>query len=537
MHDRRVMKTIAAVSLFSLLPAAAFMLVPASARAQQVAFANPYESGILPQPGILPQSAVPPSPANPADPDGRQPPEQAQPIEPPRPVDPSHIPHIPQLPEPYQSPTDPYGSANDAPQVDWPQDVVPEESAADSYDDGYDPNAYAQFQDELSPYGDWVDDGTYGRIWVPETSLVGADFTPYYSGGHWVLTEFGWTWVSDWSWGWAPFHYGRWIQCSHGWGWVPGRIWGPAWVSWRSGGGWVGWAALPPRGVSVTATYGARTPWRFSRLADLGAPRPRCVPMRDMPGMFHRTTLVTNDRVLTRGQTTVHINAGPRFVPNATPHKLMAVAPQAFPQRAVLPQRGVNMADRPWIRAASSGPVPATAGAGIRGGAGFGAGHGPGMRTPARAPAAATPQPRIYNPPRTFASTVTPRAFGSPAPAGVQPARGYGSPAYSAPRAFGGAPVNNGPRVYNYNQPTRSYGAPPSSNVRVYSPPPRPFAQPPAQRPPAQSFHPSYTPAPAHVSQPRSFSAPAPSFGGGGGFGHAGGGGGGMHFGGGGRRR
>ena len=142
-------------------------------------------------------------------------------------------------------------------QIDWPQDTAAEEPAVDSYDDGYDPQAYTEFQDELAPYGNWIDDGTYGRVWQPEASLVGADFTPYYTGGHWALTEFGWTWVSDWSWGWAPFHYGRWIVVSgYGWCWVPGTIWGPAWVAWRAGDGYVGWAALPPRGVSVTATYG-----------------------------------------------------------------------------------------------------------------------------------------------------------------------------------------------------------------------------------------------------------------------------------------
>ncbi len=96
-------------------------------------------------------------------------------------------------------------------------------------------------------------------------------------------------------------------------------MWGPAWVTWRSGGGWVGWAALPPRGVSVTTTYGHRSPWRFTRAADLGAKRLRCLPMRDTKGMFRRTTNVANDRVLTRGQATVHINAGPRYIPNAMP--------------------------------------------------------------------------------------------------------------------------------------------------------------------------------------------------------------------------
>ena len=34
--------------------------------------------------------------------------------------------------------------------------------------------------------------------------------------------------------------------------WVPGYEWGPAWVSWRFGGGYVGWAPLPPRAVWTT---------------------------------------------------------------------------------------------------------------------------------------------------------------------------------------------------------------------------------------------------------------------------------------------
>jgi hypothetical protein len=33
---------------------------------------------------------------------------------------------------------------------------------------------------------------------------------------------------------------------------VPGREWGPAWVSWRTGGDYVGWAPLPPRRAGDT---------------------------------------------------------------------------------------------------------------------------------------------------------------------------------------------------------------------------------------------------------------------------------------------
>ena len=196
-------------------------------------------------------------------------------------------------------------------------------------------------------------------------------------------------------------------------------MWGPAWVAWRAGDGYVGWAALPPRGVSVTATYGYRSPWRFSRAADLGAARPRCLPARDTRGMFHRTLLVTNDRVLTRGGTTVHINAGPRHVTNAAPVRLTSVAPQAFPQRAIYPRTGVSMSARPWIRSATTDESPVeNRAAGHFGGApnpsGAGAGHLFG-RAPARTSPPATHVPSgSYTPPlRTYNPAAAGRAVGT----------------------------------------------------------------------------------------------------------------------------
>ncbi len=110
------------------------------------------------------------------------------------------------------------------------------------------------FYSELSPYGQWVDDPEYGYIWIPDT---GPGFRPYYSRGHWVMTEYGAMWVSGYSWGWAPFHYGRWVYSSYyGWVWIPDTIWGPAWVSWRWGGGYCGWAPLGP-GISVNISFGS----------------------------------------------------------------------------------------------------------------------------------------------------------------------------------------------------------------------------------------------------------------------------------------
>ncbi|MBL1409851.1 DUF6600 domain-containing protein [Sphingobacterium faecale] len=84
------------------------------------------------------------------------------------------------------------------------------------------------FYDELSPYGYWDRDPSYGDIWYPNQ---GRNFRPYGSNGYWAMTEYGNTWVSGYPWGWAPFHYGRWVHNSYrGWGWIPGYEWGPAWV-------------------------------------------------------------------------------------------------------------------------------------------------------------------------------------------------------------------------------------------------------------------------------------------------------------------
>ena len=126
-----------------------------------------------------------------------------------------------------------------------------------SYDQGYsDPGAYdnsydnqgpvdqSVFYGELSPYGRWIQRGSYGWVWEPTRVAVG--WRPY-TQGHWVNTDYGWTWISEEPWGWATYHYGRWLaDQEYGWLWVPGNEWGPAWVSFQEGGGYLGWAPLPP---------------------------------------------------------------------------------------------------------------------------------------------------------------------------------------------------------------------------------------------------------------------------------------------------
>jgi hypothetical protein len=110
-------------------------------------------------------------------------------------------------------------------------------------------NAVADFHAPLTPYGTWVEIGSYGRCWRPARVAVG--WQPYCYGS-WIWTDCGWYWASDEPWGWACYHYGTWYYDSfHGWVWVPGIEWAPAWVSWRFGGGYCGWAPLAPHGVVI----------------------------------------------------------------------------------------------------------------------------------------------------------------------------------------------------------------------------------------------------------------------------------------------
>jgi len=100
----------------------------------------------------------------------------------------------------------------------------------------------------LDGYGVWIDDPEYGRVWRPDATVVGVNFTPYETCGSWVWSDYGWTYQCDWDWGWLPFHYGQWDYFDDGgyWGWVPGDQWSPAWVDWRTGGGQVGWRPSEP---------------------------------------------------------------------------------------------------------------------------------------------------------------------------------------------------------------------------------------------------------------------------------------------------
>ena len=112
---------------------------------------------------------------------------------------------------------------------------------------------------DLEAYGSWDSSPDYGQVWYP--SGVAADWAPY-TYGHWGwVSPWGWTWIDDEPWGFAPFHYGRWANFDGRWGWIPGEVvaapvYAPALVVFIGGGDhrffWdrhregVGWFPLGP---------------------------------------------------------------------------------------------------------------------------------------------------------------------------------------------------------------------------------------------------------------------------------------------------
>jgi len=123
--------------------------------------------------------------------------------------------------------------------------------------------------EDLDEYGDWSYVAGYGECWRPRA--VVAEWAPY-RFGHWVYVgPWGWTWVEDEPWGFAPFHYGRWALVGGGWFWVPGPVvvrpvWAPAMVAFVGGGpGFhfsagvgVGWFPLAPGEVYVPGYHVSR---------------------------------------------------------------------------------------------------------------------------------------------------------------------------------------------------------------------------------------------------------------------------------------
>ena len=150
--------------------------------------------------------------------------------------------------------------------------------------------------DDLDEYGSWRNTPDYGDVWVP--SRVDAGWAPY-RNGHWIwVAPWGWTWVEDEPWGYAPFHYGRWVYYNNYWGWAPGPVWvrpyyAPALVAWFGGPAW---------GVSVS--FGGENGYGWCPLG-FGEPY---IPWYGVSRGYFNTVNITNTRITNVNITNVYNN-------------------------------------------------------------------------------------------------------------------------------------------------------------------------------------------------------------------------------------
>ena len=200
--------------------------------------------------------------------------------------------------------------------------------------------AKADFYEPLAAHGAWIEVGHCGRCWHP--ARVAVEWQPY-SYGHWVWTDCGWFWESDEPWGWACYHYGSWVYDPvYSWVWVPDIEWAPAWVSWRVGGGYIGWAPLPPRGVVVASV--PASPFIFVETARFREPLKPSLVVVNNRTILSKTTVINNIRTETRtfggaSPQKVMVNEGPGadLIQKATASKISATPIREVARKAPAP--------------------------------------------------------------------------------------------------------------------------------------------------------------------------------------------------------
>jgi hypothetical protein len=164
------------------------------------------------------------------------------------------------------------------------------------------PPTLEDFKRTLSRFGQYVYSERYGNVWRP--SSFPAGWHPY-PACNWVYDRtFGWTYDDRSEWGRIIHHYGRWAHdADAGWVWVPGAEWSPAWVAWRTGGEWSGWAPMPPTAdqqETTLAAFEADKQWTFVETAKLAD---RCAAETVAPGSnaILQTTKVVKNITIVKG--------------------------------------------------------------------------------------------------------------------------------------------------------------------------------------------------------------------------------------------
>jgi hypothetical protein len=399
-----------------------------------------------------------------------------------------------------------------------------------------DPSALWVFRDALAPYGDWEDDATYGVVWYPRASVVGEDFVPYVSAGRWTYTN-EYVWVSDYPWGWAPFHYGRWVYVpARGWAWIPGRRYAGAWVVWRTASdpafGYVGWGPMPPAwywhgGVAVSVGFGsggwyagpAYPPFFYCPTAYLFAPRvythvvygPRSVTIAERTRPY-----APPEAPRVAASPTVSDRVAARPVVSPSPRELGIPAPSVVAP----PARDASLARATQLARPSTSHL---AEQGLRRELGLHRISKPELRGPELGATARDPRASIApgvtrgrEPPRVgpFGDPVPPPRFPSPDPIS-RSGRMQPMPPVDAAPSYRVTPPAAPPARHFQSTPPPPRITPPATPrfAPSVAPPPR-FTPPPAAPAPAPRFTPPpaarFTPPPA--PPPRLTPAPAPRF-------------------------
>jgi hypothetical protein len=256
----------------------------------------------------------------------------------------------------------------------------------------YVPSEVTGYED-LDQYGTWSVEPDYGPVWYPTT--VPAAWVPY-SFGAWVFVwPWGWTWIDNAPWGFAPFHYGRWVLIRSKWCWLPGHhgrrpVFAPALVKFVGGTGTaIGWFPLGPRD-RFKPWYKASE--RYAERLNVDRPDPfngNNPNFRDLPNRQWATVVDQNDFV--RGRPVRGFDQRRRSPGEIAQAPMMDLKPDALPRPQRDNERVQRVVGTPPPVNLRSGPVPGW-----------------------RRPAEANTGPRIGNPATPSQNQAAPQ--GAPAP-------------------------------------------------------------------------------------------------------------------------
>jgi hypothetical protein len=284
--------------------------------------------------------------------------------------------------------------------------------------------------EDLDDHGDWLYASSYGHVWRPR--YLAHDWAPYRFGRWAWISPWGWTWIDDARWGFAPFHYGRWVSLRNRWCWVPGPrhvrpVYAPALV---------GWTGNPPGGLSAVGY-----PVRWFPLApnEVYVPSYQHTPRHAR--RVNQSNTVIDDATITRAYTARDrlqdyrhradpsaVTLGERVNPRLRPD------PPRYDARDATPRRRVAERDLDAPRAAGQVSVPRPAGD---------------SSAPRAAGVVNRPAPATTSRPPASYSPAAPTPHGSSAPA-----------SQSSRREAGDAPARPSPQLQPRNTSRPTYQQP-----------------------------------------------------------------------------